>query len=245
MTVFLAVVAALAGGVLGWFGTAFGAIFFAQMLGASMREGAVAMGAFMTVGPVGGLIIAGLSAWGVVKLRKGKDGPNSTRNGFLALIAVTVAAAGGYLYLFYDPQPDTFDYYKGKPILHYEVKVPKSAIREDDSFKVRVEVETFRTFLVPLGRLAIRAEGGDAIISGRTSLIYKVDNRVLNVWVSPGFRHLFDLHLGKMPEGRTEFGDWRPVDRINDRRKAKTTPGSAADGFFMRTKLIWPGPPRH
>lgn len=96
MIAILITLLALTGAAAGYFGSAFGYVALATMLGASNFEGALAMGAFFSVGPIGGVVGAILGV--VLAIQIGRRVSAETLKTLTAILAVLTLLAVGLGY---------------------------------------------------------------------------------------------------------------------------------------------------
>ncbi|MCB1490649.1 MAG: hypothetical protein KDJ77_02405 [Rhodobiaceae bacterium] len=244
LTFILAILAALIGGVAGGFAIALGFIFIATALGVSDMNGGLSMGAFTTIGPLGGIVCAALCGWLVIRARRGRKPGNRKREltVAVAILAVLAVLGGGAYYQYvYLPTGPIFGHRAPKPLVRFEVEAPASAIRAYGQASPRMDVRTWNDYYVRTDADFEREDTGDmALLRTRTSLLFKVKDRVAVVWLEPNLGYEFDLPIAKVPDATDDYSGWIAAARIRDREENTVTAAPADLGIRLRYKVEWP-----
>ncbi len=162
-----------------------------------------------------------------------------------ALVAVglvVVLIATVWIWLFDDGAPPHFPVNGPRPVMQFELRVPASAIIEDDRFRIRAELRSWE-HSISARRDLQRTNGanGETVLGGSVELHDKVAARSLQVWLSPLAMLEFNLNYAEVPDAEDAFGEWRPVDRIHSSRDGTTDEHPADAGYYIRTRMTWPG----
>ncbi len=238
MTILYAVIAAIAGAAAGWFGSAL--LFMAIMLavGESDREGALAMGAFFSVGPIGAAAGALIGAGLVIYIRRGREGPRLNRTVLIVLAVVAAALYGGYSWLNSGMDKPQFPERGPKPILNFEIDVADSGWPTPADYDGRIELHTFDRLIYP-DKIAQKHENETHRVAGRIPLLHKYDRRQFAYWISTSEVHYFELKLGKVPQAEDDYGHWFVADNIGSRITGASKRADADSPVRMRIKITW------
>ena len=235
MTWILAVLAGIAGAVVGWFVTGALTAWIAGWFGMSDFEGGRGMFAFLGVGPIGGLLAMVLSIWGVLRSRKGKAplGRSAARIGVVFAGIAALVAAVIWLRL------ATMDTYTNEspPMLEFEIRVP-AAIALPDRSAVEVELHTDKNvgpswFADPW----LRAGGDHQIIAGGVPLDFKTSSRLLVLSLPQQPTRLFRLALSRDPASTAELGAWTRPDHVHDPAQPQPVAAPPDDPVELRYRV--------
>lgn len=240
MTFVYAILAAIAGAAAGWFGSAM--LYMSVMLatGASDREGALAMGAFFGVGPIGGVTGALAGAGLVLYFRRGNDGPKMGRTAFITLAVVVGALFAGFNWLNSGMSKPQFSLHGTKPIMLYEIEVLDAGWPEPANYDGRVEMHSFDRLLYPDDTGQRHDEvAGTHTVYGEITLLHKIERRQLAYWISDREVYYFELGLPKVPDAQENFSDWRPADTVGSRENGTSRQPAPDSPIRLRTKVVW------
>lgn len=207
-------------------------VIIGQAMGASNREGALAMGA-AGLAPIAGVVMGLVGLWPGWWIAK-RTPPAVA--GFVSVpILVGGIGAGAWFGGAFDPppppDPNAAYYYPGTPPeVAFEVRLDRKVPAEGIQGRWQKNLRTHQ----PMNYVAweddpVREEDGVTILRLATRLAWRHDGRVLEVWEGEmwpesGPRYLFDLDLAAVPEMTQGFGDWHRVDRVEDNGTAIPAP---------------------
>lgn len=237
MTVIYALVAALFGAAAGWFASSFLFYVIAVALGASEREGALAMGAVFGVGPVGAIVGAVAGAGLVIYLRRGKQS-SPGRAALIVLAIVAAAFYGGYTWLNAGTYRPQFPEAGPRPVLNFEIEVADAGWPQPADYDGRIELHSFDRFIYP-DRIDQQHEAGLHRVSGRIPLLHKYEHRQFAYWLSMSEVYYFNLKLPAVPDAQDDFGDWFVADHVGDRNSGTSKPAAPDSPVRMRMRITW------
>lgn len=240
MTIVYAVLAAIVGALAGWFGSAM--IYMSVMLatGASDREGALAMGAFFGIGPVGGIVGALAGAGLVLYFRRRSAGPTMGKTAFITLAVVVGALFAGFNWLNSSISKPQFSGHGTKPVMLYEIEVTDAGWPKPENHDGQVEMHSFDRLIYPQNTGQRHdSENGLHTVSGEIALLHKIERRQLAYWMSDKEVYYFDLQLPKVPDAQDAFGEWRFADSIGSRVTGTAKPPAPDSPVRLRTKVEW------
>lgn len=240
MTIVYAFLAAIAGAIAGWFGSA--TLYMSLMLatGASDREGALAMGAFFGVGPIGGVIGALAGAGLVLYFRRRSEGPKTGRAAFITLAVVIGALFAGFNWLNSGMSKPQFSDHGTKPVVLYEIEVTDVGWPDAESYDGKVELHSFDRLIYPQNTGQRHdTEKGLHTVFGEIALLHKIKRRQFAYWISDKEVYYFELDLPKVPDAQDAFGDWRPADSIGSRILGTSKSPQPDSPVRLRTKVVW------
>lgn len=235
MSYLLALLAGLAGAILGWMAAAMLGIGIAGALGVSDFEGAAGMFAVFGAGPVGALF--GLAIGVVLVLRKrGHRSFAAIMGRSLVVLALLAGFGGGGIKLLQMWQDDP-GRNGPKPVAEFEIRAPKGFEIERQGLSVALHTDSAA---IPAD---LRSDGpsshdGHAIVKGGVALDARAARRILVLSLPHQPNRLFQLDLPATPKIAAEFGTWRKADFIDDpatdRAPRKAPDG---DGFEIRVRV--------
>lgn len=234
MTHFLALIAGLAGGVAGFIvGLVIGGVT-ASWLGISGPEDGA--GHFSTL--VGLAVGTAGLLFGVMHVLH-KRRRHRRFGSLLGHTVVILLAMGGLATAGVFVRLATLDHFDGPhPQLFFEIRLPSHApLPEREA--VRVELHTDRNSADAILSDPWRRRDGDRIvIAGRVPLHLKTSKRTLVLSLPDAPNRLFTIDLGRTPRVAPQFGDWRHVDFVEDKREAAgpRKPGRQ-DDFDIRIRV--------
>ena len=228
LTVVIAAVIAAAGAVAAFFLV----VVIGEALGASNREGALAMGA-VGIAPLAGAVAGLVGLWPGWWLA-GRTPPVVAGGISVPVMVAGIGAAvwfGGVFDPPPPPDPNAEYYYPGTPPeVVFEVRLDRKVPAEGIEARWQKNLRTHQ----PLNYVAwqddpVREEDGVTVLRLATRLAWRHEGRVLEVWEGEnwpeaGPRYLFDLGLAELPEMTEGFGEWHRVDRVEDNGTAIPAP---------------------
>lgn len=266
MTIVLAIIAALFGGVAGAALGFFAVIALGTLTGADTQQGALAMGAATTGLPIGAVVGAVLAAVLVVHLRRGRaaepatsqaaaggratpeagdaaDRPTARQGigwqGWTALVLVVAAAGAFWTWLNWSGDPWRFRG-SSRPVLFSEIRVPAGDPGIAWAMERGPDLRNGQVYHGMDGRMQRRDEGEHTILSARHVIAYKTEDRSVELWLGQERLLIFDLDLARTPDERPEFSDWRRVDHVRADFYGEDFPAEEHD-YHIRTKVLWGG----
>lgn len=191
----------------------FGAISFGNLLGASNREGGLAMGAAGLM-PIGGMIGAGIGIWLTWWLSRKLSRSATMVAGFgLAVIAIALVAA----WFIYDELSDGNPYQMGQePQVHIEWRLPEkvTAGQVDGRYRFMAR-SSYENWILDdsWDQPRVRDEEGVSILRLKVEIRWRVTGRILQFWPAstPNDRITVDLGLPRDPDNQSEYGPWQEV----------------------------------
>lgn len=239
MTVILALLGALAGGLLGMIAGFFLVVGLGTVLGADDQQGALAMGAAMSGAPVGAVIGAVLGCALVIRARRGagddQGKPGIPRQGWIALALVGAVLGGLYLYLFHEPRPPMLSS-AAKVVLHTEIRVPLEETDLENFDYFRPDLRTYNDLYFSPDRVTGPVvDGAEVVWYAQHRLAYDHADRSVQLWVRPRLLLIFDLDLPGNPPQQDMFSDWRAPTHVREETLGPDLP--AGDGFRFRMRV--------
>jgi hypothetical protein len=233
---FLAILAALIGGGIGFLLAAAAAGVLAPMLGISSFEGAAGYFAVLLGGPIGAVI--GLVLGPLLVLRRAghrRFGELLPRVALAICGALAVAAAG--LGGFWTMRP-LVNPNGPAPQLVFEIRLPPSVAAPISAIDSPVELQTSRNRM-PATMQPGRREGDRDVLAGRVELYYRTWERTLVLTMPDKNDVLFDISLGLTPEASKSFGPWQRAEFIAQPGRGQAQPATAADRYEIRYRVEW------
>jgi len=231
MTYVLALLAGIAGAIIGYAASGSVAAVLANVMGMSNFEGAIGYFAFFGIGPIGGLVglIAGI--WIVLHRRGFRAGAIAGR-GVIVIAAIAVLVAGT-LALFYVNRsiiaPNSLP-----PQLMFEIRLPPGVAPADQS-DISIMLDTDKNSMPAwLAKKWVRTEDGRAILSGGVELYYRTSQRILALRFANGPTELFTLKLAASPKYTEAFGDWHRVDFVHEPGAEQPRRADASSQYEIR-----------
>lgn len=106
------------------------------------------------------------------------------------------------------------------PQLFFEIRLPSNAqLPERHAVRVELHTDGNSTDAI-LSDAWLRRDGDRAVIAGMVPLHLKTSKRTLVLALPDAPNRLFTIDLGRTPRVVPQFGDWRHVDFVDDRREA-------------------------
>ena len=238
MTIFLAILAGIAGAVLGWIVAAFGAFLIMQAMGVSQMEGAAAMAAFFTLGPIGGLVGLILGVWLTVRLRGGKAAAGRTlAYSALAIVAAVVLVPGAF-WLYINATNELVTSGNVRPAeLEFEIRLPASSSLPQQPDAVQIELHTSKNVMPATMKKDSPVKDGDRmVLRGSVTLYFRVSDRFLVMKVAGEPDRLFTLKLRANPPATKELGGWERVAFIAD-KSSQPRKGGPGDDYEVRYRV--------
>lgn len=131
------------------------------------------------------------------------------------------------------------DHFEGaNPQLFFEIRLPSNAqLPERQAVRVELHTDKNSTDAI-LSDAWLRQDGDRAVIAGMVPLHLKTSKRILVLSLPEAPNRLFTIDLGRTPRVAPQFGDWRHVDSVDDRREAAgpRKPGRQ-DDFDIRVRV--------
>lgn len=155
----------------------------------------------------------------------------------VALCGIATAGAVAHLAL-----ADQFD--GPSPQLFFEIRLPSNTqLPERQAVRVELHTDSNSADAV-LSDAWLRQDGDRAVIAGMVPLNLKTSKRTLVLSLPEAPNRLFTIDLGRTPRVAPQFGDWRHVDFVDDRREAAgpRKPGRN-DDFDIRVRVPDWAPP--
>ena len=249
MTILLALLAAIVGGVLGAIVGFFAIIALGTVTGADDTGRALAMGAAVTGMPVGAVIGAVLGCVLVIRARRGRaapvvpgeeapspapsPGPMITVQGWISLGLVAAILVGIGLWLFDDGSPPRFAE-RHRPVLEIEIRLPANDKGLDFALARGTNLRSEFIFHSADGGLALREDAEGVILSSRHTMAYKTADRGVELWAGPSRLLVFDLDLAANPVAH-DWTDWQPVSHVRAHSHGADLPGPHE--IWFRTRL--------
>lgn len=209
----------------------------APALGITGFEGAAGYFVVFVGGPVGVLLGFVLGA-GFILRRSGHRGFAALGGRLALLLACVVALGAAGLGAFWLMRP-IVNPDGPAPQLMFEIRLPPGA-EPPPADRDAVELQTGRNRM-PARLAGMRREGGRAVLAGSVEMYYRTSQRVLVLTMPDKTDVLFDIRLGRSPDHASSFTAWRQADHIAPPGKAEIRRGTAADGYEIRYRTVWPG----
>lgn len=244
ITIVLALLAALVGAVAGGMVGFFGVILIGTMAGQDTPDGGLAMGAAVGGLPLGAVLGALLGAVLVVRARHTGATPDKgepevptaaspkperrvSRRGWVAIALVFALTAGAWRVIFYEPPPPLINRAGSTIYLDSEVRLPAKMVDLDALTAMQTVISTWGGDNLTGQWPPVHKVDGDHLVLGmRHRLIYRTSERTLYFYLRDGLVAFFDLPLGEIPAPTDEFSDWRPVSRVRAHYYGDDLPGS-------------------
>jgi hypothetical protein len=215
MRFILGLLSGLIGLLAGWSGLA--ALVVA--LSGPDRDGGVAMGAFFTIGPVGGVfgLIAGIWLFnriGVVRDGAPSNGPPAARARLSYPFAVTILllAAGLAYWAWYELIRSPYLSH-GFMTLDLQFRLPSGMSLPADKKDVQIEVEERGGYaIIDLSELWHGHDGDRQVILATASLSYKTHHRVISLTLPGMLTETWRLDLSSDPDPTPGYTAWRLPD---------------------------------
>jgi len=229
----LAIVAGIAGAVVGWFVTGAVTVWIAGLFGMSDFEGGRGMFAFLGVGPIGGLVGMIGAAWAVLRTRFGPLPGGGVVLRLIAVLAGIAALAGAGIWI----RLATLDTYTDTlpPQLEFELRAPAALAAQRGA--VAIELDTDKNVANASLGDDWRDEGATRVLTGLVSLDFKTTSRLLVVSLPDQPKRLFRLRLGRDPDATPALGDWQPPDFVDESAAAQPRRADADDPFALRYRV--------
>ncbi len=227
MTYLYAVLAGIAGLVIGWIAFAFGALAVGHFQGWSNFEGAAGMAAVFGFGPIGGLLGLILGIWLVLRRRnRGQGAGRMLGRGAIAVVAVIgVIAVGLFAYSLSD---DVLNRNGPTPIADFEIRLPASAKVPQNKSAIRIDLQTDKNTMPALLRDGwLQLDGDRPVLSGLVQLYYRTSQRLLVLKIPGEPDILFRLKLASSPRYSDQFSSWQRADFV---AQPNSEPRRAGDG---------------
>jgi hypothetical protein len=237
VTYFLAILAALIGGGLGFLLAAAAASALAPVLGISSFEGAAGYFAVFLGGPIGAVV--GLALGPILVLRRAghrRAGALFPRVVLAIFGAVAIVAAG--LGVFWTMRP-LVNPNGPAPLLVFEIRLPPSVAAPPSAADSPVELQTSRNRM-PATMQSGRRDGDREVLAGRVELYYRTWQRTLVLTMPDKSDVLFDISLGLTPEASKSFGPWERAEYIAQPGRGQAQRVAITDRYEIRYRVDWP-----
>jgi hypothetical protein len=237
MTYVLAILAAIAGGGLGFALGAAAAAAMAAVLGMSNFEGASGYFAIFVGGPLGA--IPGLVLGPVLVFRRAGYrglGPLAGRSAVViaSVMGIAVVALAGFWML----RP-ILNSGGPAPQLEFEIRLPPgAAVTTAGGWSIELQTSRNR---MPGSFDAPRQEQGRTVVPGRVELYYRTWKRMVVVTMPDKTDILFDLKLGPSPSHSRTLGPWQRADYIAEPGNREMRRPAATDRYEIRYRVEWAG----
>ena len=242
MTIVLAflgtVIGAALGGAIGFFVY----ILLAYATGADDQQGAIAMGAAMAGLPLGGVIGAILGCILVLRWRA-KAGASLVggRAGWIAMGVTVAVLVGLYGTFLWQPPKPVFKPPGSAPIVKAEIRLPGDMVDQEYIQGRKSHLRTYaETFYEADKPFTLREEGDVVIIETEHQLLYRRDNRAINVWVNSGRKVVYELRVGDEPAPTNGFTGWQPISALEPGFYTKEIPPDEITRVSIRTQVVAP-----
>jgi hypothetical protein len=238
MTIFIAILAGIAGLVVGWGITGFGMAALMQVMGVSQIEGAAAMAALFFYGPIGGLIGLVVGVWLTLRLRRGSAGAGRTI-GYSALAFVAIAVLVPVSIWFYiEATNDLVTSGNARPAeLEFEIRLPAHKTLPQTPGAVKIELHTPKNTMPAEMKADSPALPGDRmVLRGTVTLYFRVPYRFLVLRVDGEPDRLFTLKLRANPPATSTPGGWERVSHIAE-KDAQPRPAGPDDDYDIRYRV--------
>jgi hypothetical protein len=231
---FLALLAALVGGAVGFALGTFIAGSLAPVLAISDFEGASGYFAVFVGGPVGGLAGVVLGAW--IVLRRAGHRSFSALAKRIALIFVGVLGVGAAgLGGFWLSRP-LVNANGPAPRLVFEILLPPNV--EPVSTGRAIQLHTSKNRM-PAILEAGRLEGNRQVVKGSVEIYYRTWQRMLVLTMPDKTDVLFELSLGLSPDHAPTFGPWRQANYIARPGEEQPRRLTKEDQYDIRYRVVW------
>lgn len=232
MTYVLALLAGIAGAVIGYIASGSLTAVIANLAGMSNFEGAVGFFAFLGIGPIGGLVGLIAGVW-IVLHRRGFRAGEIAGRGVLVIAGIVVLAAGTLAFMYF--QRDIIAPNSLPPQLMFEIRLPPGVAAPANQNDVAIMLSTDKnTMPAWLAKRWVRVEDGRAIVSGGVELYFRTSQRVLDLRRPNEPTRLFTLKLGATPAYSETFGNWQRVDFVHESGAAQPRRADAGDQYEIR-----------
>lgn len=223
-----ALLAGIAGAVVGWFLTSVVTLWIAGFAGVSDFEGGRGMLAFLGVGPIGGLVGMIIGAWAVLQPRFGPLLGGGVLPRLAGVLVGIAALVGGGIWL----RLATLDTYSDRlpPRLMFELRVPR-AMAADDALEI--ELNTDKNGADALLDGGWRSDGDSAVRKGSVSLDFKTRSRLLVVALPGQPKRLFRLRLSRDPDP-SPLGEWQRPNFTDEVGETQPRAAAADDPVLLR-----------
>lgn len=216
MIVLLAILAGVAGAVVGYAVTAVLAVYIMGYYGVSDFEGGRGMLAFLGIGPIGGFITMIVAIVLVARYRKDTRTLGKTGGIILAsLVGIGVLAWAG-TYVLEDANP-WITTNAPSPRLTFEIRLPAGQRLPDSPKGYDVQLDTDKNTM-PANPTTewMRMDGDRPVLLGNVDVAYRTSKRLLVLKLPGQSVRLFNLKLAANPSHMADFGPWQRVDFVDD-----------------------------
>jgi hypothetical protein len=237
MAYFLAILASLIGGGVGFLLAAAAAGVLAPALGISSFEGAAGYFAIFIGGPIGAVV--GVVLGPILVLRRAghrRIGALLPRVALAIFGALALVAAG--LGGFWTMRP-LVNPNGPAPQLVFEIRLPPSVAAPASAIDSPVELQTSRNRM-PATMQAGHREGDRDVLAGRVELYYRTWERTLVLTMPDKSDVLFEISLGLTPEASKSFGPWQRAEFIAQPGRGQAQRTTATDRYEIRYRVEWP-----
>jgi hypothetical protein len=237
MTIFLAILAGIAGLILGWGVTGFGMAALMQVMGVSQMEGAAAMAALF-FGPIGGLIGLVVGVWLTLRLRRGSAGAGRTIGySAIAFLAIALLVPAG-IWLYIETTNDLVTSGNARPAeLEFEIRLPPKAALPQGREAVKIELHTSKNVMpAEMKKDSPSMDGERVVLHGAVQLYFRVPYRFLVLKVAGEPDRLFTLKLRANPPATSELGNWERITHIAE-KDAQPRPPGPGDDYDIRYRV--------
>jgi hypothetical protein len=199
-------------------------------------NGGRAMVAFFTFGPIGAIAGLILGVWLAVRKRTGNwsFAPVAGYSTFIVLLCAGIGAVYiGYLYL----TDDVLVHNGPSPILRFEIRLPPAATLPSDLDSVKVDLETDKNTMPGTLDDEIKTKDGRKFLSGGVEVYFRTSKRFLVLHLPDQPDRLFELKLASNPKASAKYGEWQPLDYIDDDRNGQWRRATGDEGYEVRYRI--------
>ncbi len=209
----------------------------ALALGSSDMNGGLAIGSFMTVGPISAIVGFGLGGYGA--LRISRNIPTRSLTGVvLSLLALAIVVPAGSYLAEELTDGDEYDLDQIRPIVHMEIRLPEMIPDGSADRLFRKSLRSYSSNWVHWENPRQRNEDGRTILLAKSYLVWRVPDRKLELWrADEKIRMVFDLKLPRDPVANDEFSPWQPVEALWNPDTGQSEPALPDPGLHVRWRI--------
>jgi hypothetical protein len=233
MTYILALLAGLAGAVVGFFLAGGLGASMAGALGMSNFEGAIGYFAFLVCGPFGAVAGLFVGMWLVFRRQHQGFLPIAGRMGMI-VVGIAMLVGGGIAIRLL-----TIDHFDGlNPQVEFEIRLPAGATTPAAKSAIEIEVQTKKQRNSALLQDDwLKRDGERAVLSGFVPLYVRTAERMLVVSVPDAPKLIFKMPQAATPKVSETFGPWVRVDFVDQPGATQPRRPSPEEHFDIRYRV--------